>query len=94
MGYENLPMEKLEKILVVGNMLRIDFGKGNSNNATIEIRSIIDDDHVVYKTLSKYKHTWDYKLNHKIYFAFLLRDGYMRKLRNAKKKKTPAVKIH
>lgn len=44
--------EELASWLVPGTVLRVYYGEGNPNNATIEIRGIVDDQ-VVYRSGAK-----------------------------------------
>lgn len=48
--------------------LSLDYGVDNPNNKTLHIRSIIDDDYVVFKWWSRTKQRWIYQVEHKMYF--------------------------
>jgi hypothetical protein len=59
----------------VGGKLKIFYNKGNINNNKIEIRGIVDDEIIVYKTWLKRKGYWDYRITDKYFMSLLIKAG-------------------
>jgi hypothetical protein len=58
-----------------GEKYKIYYNKGNINNMTIEIRAIVDDTYVVFKT-----HKGAYKMENLSYFEMMEKQGILIKL--------------
>ena len=67
--------DNLKRILQRGNKIEIFFYEGNSNNKTIEIRGVVDDNYIVYRVYRKAKQRFCYGLEHISYYGFLEEDG-------------------
>ena len=72
-------VDKLEKLLIPDQKLRIDYGAGNFNNRLIHIRVVVDEHQVVYKTWLKHKKRWSYRVDDTYYFYYLLQGGKLKK---------------
>ena len=59
--------------LNIGDKIRIDYGQGNFNNRVIHVRAFVDDDFVVIRSWSKSKKHWSYEVQHRSYFAVLMK---------------------
>ncbi|WP_319575150.1 hypothetical protein [uncultured Desulfobacter sp.] len=62
-----------------GEKYKIFFEKDNPNNESIQIRSIIDEDQVVYKKLSKEEQSVSYHIGSVYYFELLQAGGVIKK---------------
>ncbi|WP_321492159.1 hypothetical protein [uncultured Desulfobacter sp.] len=69
-----------EKIRIKpGEKYKIFFTKNNPNNQTIHIRSIIDDDQVVYRKISKEEQSLSYHIGSVYFFELLQAGGVIKK---------------
>ena len=70
--------ESLKEKIKVGNHLRIFFNEGNRNNELINIRDIVDNDYIVYRTYDIGREEFRYHLEHIYYFYLLDKDGVLK----------------
>jgi len=66
----------------VGDVWRINFGKGNPNNAVIHIRAIVDEDYAVWRVYNRHKKRWDYEIKHNYTLCLLDSDGFLEFVRH------------
>lgn len=62
-----------------GEKYKIFFEKDNPNNESIQIRSIIDEDQVVYRKLNKDEQSLSYHIGSVYYFELLQAGGVIKK---------------
>ena len=72
--FEKETLNKLLKKLKKGNKLKIYFGEDNINNEVIEIREIVDKEHIVYRTKNQIKNSYAYRMKDLIWFYTLEND--------------------
>lgn len=63
---------RLERLVMPGAKVKLFFGEGNINNATLHIRAIIDEDQVVFKRWLKHKKYWLYEVKDMYFFELRL----------------------
>lgn len=63
---------RLERLVMPGAKVKLFFGDGNINNATLHIRAIIDEDQVVFKRWLKHKQYWLYEVKDMYFFQLRL----------------------
>jgi len=64
-------MINLEEQLQPGKTIRRYYGKGNSNNARLHIREIVDDIHIVYRYWSYHHRGWVYRVDDLYLFTLM-----------------------
>lgn len=62
-----------------GEKYNIFFEKDNPNNESIQIRSIIDEDQVIYRKLNKEEQSLSYHIGSVYYFELLQAGGVIKK---------------
>lgn len=67
---------KIEDIKI-GAKLKIYYNENNINNKNIEIRAIIDEENIVYKTWLKRKKYWNYVLIDNYMIRTLIKHDYL-----------------
>lgn len=60
--------DKINKLIVPGNKVKIDYGKMEALTEVCHIRAIVDDVMVVYCVWMKHRKCWNYKVESKYYF--------------------------
>lgn len=70
--------KSLEKLLVPGKKVRVDYGPTNINNELLHVRAIVDDAVVVTKFWVKHKKYWRYKCDSFNYYRLLYERGYLK----------------
>lgn len=67
----------LDQILQVGNTIRLFYSEGNTGNALLHVRAIVDGDQVVTREWHKYRQRWFYKIDSRMRFSVLLEEGFI-----------------
>jgi len=67
--------KSLDELLQPGNKVRRFYNKGNPNNCVMHIRTIVDDEWIVYRVWWKGKQTWHYVINHRYRFELNYEKG-------------------
>lgn len=60
-----------------GQTWSIFFNDDNQNNRTIEVRAVVDEWFVVFRSWSERKQEWQYQISHVSYFHFLSEGGHL-----------------
>lgn len=60
-----------------GKKLRLFFQEGNPNNATINIRALVDEDEIVYRSWLYRKQHWGYRVDWIYMFWLYYKDGHL-----------------
>jgi len=69
-------------LIAAGETWRLRFEQPNNpNNALLHIRAIVDGKYLVYRTWSRRKREWTYRIDHIGLFNLYLRDGNLKKVR-------------
>lgn len=66
---------ELRKLLQPGNKVREFYGEGNLNNRLIHIRSVVDEEYIVFKFWLKRRRVWRYVVEHVWYFIYRHKNG-------------------
>jgi len=71
-------------IISAGETWRLRFEQANNpNNALLHIRAIVDAEYIVYRTWSRRKRDWTYRIDHIGLLSLYLRDGNLKKVKGA-----------
>lgn len=71
-------MIDLDKALQIGNKIKIFYNKNNTNNRTVEIRGIIDNNYYVLRSFNKRKKMYNYFIESIYFFEFRNKDNILR----------------
>lgn len=73
--YSLIIPDELDKMLKVGNKIKVFYNKGNRNNRLYHVRAIMDDEYVVVKTWVRHKKRWAYSVLDLYWFEIHWEDG-------------------
>jgi hypothetical protein len=68
-------LQKLRQKLQTGKRLHIYFGEENINNEKIEVREVVDNEHIVFRTKNEVNNTYAYRMKDILWFYTLEQEG-------------------